>query len=171
MEFSASQACIVRCILLTMMLDEIDNRILDLLQRDGRISNQDLADQVGLSPSPCLRRTRLLENEGIIQKYVALVDPAAVGQGLQAIVEVRLDRQTSASVATFEKEILKYPQVLECYLMAGDWDYMLRVVARDLEDFRDFCVNRLARIPAVRNVKSNICMKQVKNSTALPLTQ
>jgi DNA-binding Lrp family transcriptional regulator len=152
-----------------MVLDEIDIRILDLLQRDGRISNQDLADQVGLSPSPCLRRTRLLESAGVIQRYVALVDPAAAGQRLQAIVEVRLDRQTSASVAAFEKEILKYPQVLECYLMAGDWDYMLRVVARDLEDFREFCVNSLAKFPAVRNVKSNICMKQVKCSTALPL--
>lgn len=161
---------VIGIILLTMVFDEIDLRILEVLQRDGRISNQDLADQVGLSPSPCLRRMRQLESTGIIQKYVALVDPTAAGQRLQAIVEVRLDRQTSASVAAFEKEILKYNQVLECYLMAGDWDYVLRVVARDLEDFREFCVNSLAKIPGVGNVKSNICMKQVKYSTALPLT-
>ncbi|HMD77780.1 MAG TPA: Lrp/AsnC family transcriptional regulator [Terracidiphilus sp.] len=154
-----------------MVFDELDYRILDVLQRDGRISNQDLADQVGLSPSPCLRRMRQLESAGTIQRYVALVDLAAVGQGLQAIVEVRLDRQTSTSVATFEKEILKYPQVLECYLMAGDWDYVLRVVARDLDEFREFCVNSLAKIAGVGNVKSNICMKQVKYSTALPLSR
>jgi Lrp/AsnC family leucine-responsive transcriptional regulator len=158
----------IACYIAHMALDEIDCHILDVLQRDGRISNQDLADQVGLSPSPCLRRVKLLESSGIIQKYVALVDPIAVGRGLQAIVEVRLDRQTSASVDRFEKEILKYPQVLECYLMAGDWDYVLRVAARDLEEFREFCVNSLAKIAGVGNVKSNISMKQVKYSTALP---
>jgi DNA-binding Lrp family transcriptional regulator len=112
---------------------------------------------------------KLLESSGIIQKYVALLDPVAVDRGLQAIVEVRLDRQTSASVATFEKEILKFPQVMECYLLAGDWDYVLRVVARDLDEFREFCVNSLAKIAGVGNVKSNICMKQVKYSTALPM--
>jgi len=156
------------CYIAHMSLDKIDCHILDVLQRDGRISNQDLADQVGLSPSPCLRRVKLLESSGIIQKYVALVNPIAVGRGLQAIVEVRLDRQTSTSVDRFEKEILEYPQVLECYLMAGDWDYVLRVTARDLEDFREFCVNSLAKIAGVGNVKSNISMKQVKYSTALP---
>ena len=152
-----------------MTLDEIDNRMLDVLQKDGRISNQDLADRVGLSPSPCLRRLKLLEANGVIQRYVALVDPAAAGRELQAIIEVRLDRQTSAAVARFEKEILKYPQVLECYLMAGDWDYMLRVVFRDLDEFREFCVGALSKIPGVGNVKSNICMKQVKYTTALPV--
>jgi DNA-binding Lrp family transcriptional regulator len=151
------------------MIDEIDLRILDVLQRDGRISNQDLADKVGLSPSPCLRRLRQLETSGTIQKYVALVSPAALGHGLQAFVEVRLDRQTRASVDRFEMEILKLPQVLECYLMAGDWDYVLRVVVRDLEEFRDFHMNFLSKIPGVGNVKSNISMKQVKYSTALPL--
>ena len=153
-----------------MEIDAIDKRILSILQTNGRISNQDLADRVGLSPSPCLRRVKALQAAGIVQRYVALVDPGAVGQGLQAVVEVRLDRQTSDSVARFEKEILKFPQVLECYLMAGDWDYVLRVVARDLDEFREFCVNRLARIAGVGNVKSNISMKQVKYSTALPLT-
>jgi DNA-binding Lrp family transcriptional regulator len=152
-----------------MELDAVDRKILGILQTHGRISNQDLADRVGLSPSPCLRRVKALEARGIVQRYVALIDASTVGRGLQAVVEVRLDRQTSDSVARFEKEILKFPQVLECYLVAGDWDYVLRVVARDLDDFRDFCVNRLARIPGVGNVKSNISMKQVKYSTAVPL--
>jgi DNA-binding Lrp family transcriptional regulator len=133
----------------------------------GRISNQDLADKVGLSP--CLRRLRQLESDGVVQKYVALVSPTAVGQGLQAFVEVRLDRQTRVSVDKFEAEILKLPQVLERYLMAGDWDYVLRVVVRDLQEFRDFHMNFLAKIPGVGSVKSNISMKQVKYSTALPL--
>ena len=168
--FSARNIHNFRCILLDMGFDDIDCRILDVLQQDGRISNQDLADKVGLSPSPCLRRMKLLETSGIISKYVALVDPVVAGLGLQAIVEVRLDHQTSASIATFEREILKFPHVLECYLMAGDWDYILRVVAADLDDFRDFCVDSLAKISGVSNVKSNICMKQVKFSTALPLT-
>src|SRR4051812_32500685 len=153
-----------------MELDAIDKQILSTLQLDGRISNQDLADRVGLSASPCLRRVKSLEARGIVQRYVALVDPGAIGQGLQAVVQVRLDRQTTDSVARFEKEILKFPQVLECYLIAGDWDYVLRVVARDLDEFREFCVNRLARIAGVGNVKSNISMKQVNYSTALPLT-
>jgi Lrp/AsnC family leucine-responsive transcriptional regulator len=154
-----------------MTLDNIDRRILEILQDNARISNQELADEVGLSPSPCLRRVKLLESSGIVRNYAALLDPAAVGQALQAIVEVRLEHQTSASVARFEKEVLKYPQVLECYLLAGDWDYVLRVVARDLDDFREFCVNSLAKIAGVSNVKSNICMKQVKYSTALPLAR
>jgi DNA-binding Lrp family transcriptional regulator len=152
-----------------MELDETDGRSLDVLQQDGRISNQDLADRVGLSPSPCLRRTRILETAGVVRKYVALLDPAAVGRGLQAIVQVRLDHQTSASVARFEKDILRFPQVLECDLIAGDWDYVLRVAVRDLEEFREFCVHSLAKIAGVANVKSSISMKQVKYSTALPL--
>ena len=152
-----------------MEIDQTDYRILNVLQKDGRISNQELADRVGLSPSPCLRRTRLLESGGVVQKYVALLDPSAVGRGLQAIVQVRLDHQTTVSVDRFEKEILKFPEVLECDLIAGDWDYMLRVAVRDLEEFRKFSVNSLAKIAGVANVKSNISMKQVKYSTALPL--
>jgi len=152
-----------------MELDETDCRILEVLQQDGRISNQDLADRVGLSPSPCLRRTRLLEKSGAIQKYVALLNPGAIRLGLQAIVQVRLDHQTSASVSRFEKEILRFPQVLMCDFIAGDWDYVLRVAVHDLEEFREFCVSSLSKIAGVANVKSSISMKQVKYSTALPL--
>lgn len=152
-----------------MDLDELDFAILRVLQEEGRISNQELADRVGLSPSPCLRRLKLLEANGVIERYVALVSPAAAGQTLQAIIEVRLDHQTSAAVERFEREILKHPQVLECYLMAGDWDYMLRVVFANLDEFREFCIGALSKIPGVANVKSNICMKCVKFTTALPM--
>ena len=152
------------------MLDETDERILEVLQKEGRISNQDLADRVGLSPSPCLRRLRRLESSGAIEGYAALLSPQAVGYGLQALVEVRLDRQTTVSVERFEKEVLKHPQVLECDLLAGEWDFALRVVARDLDEFREFCVNNLSRIPGVGNVRSSIIMKRVKYSTALPLS-
>jgi Lrp/AsnC family leucine-responsive transcriptional regulator len=152
-----------------MDLDDIDRRILAVLQREGRISNQDLADRVGLSPSPCLRRVRLLETAGVIARYAALLDSAALGYGVEAWVEVRLDRQTTASTALFEAEIPKYPQIQECFQLAGEWDYALRIVARDLEDFRQLCVNTLSGISGVGNVKSNIVMKRVKFTTELPI--
>lgn len=152
-----------------MDLDEIDVKILAKLQGNARISNQELADHAGITPSPCLRRVKHLEQRGVIERYVTLVSPQSVGQGLEAFVEVRLERQTRATVDRFEAEILKYPQVLECYLMAGDWDYLLRVVVRDLNEFREFHMNGLAKVPGVGNVKSNICMKQVKYSTEIPL--
>jgi len=152
-----------------MQIDETDRRILDVLQKDARISNQDLADRVGLSPSPCLRRTKSLEQSGVVQKYVALLNPSAVKRGLQAIVQIRLDHQTSASVDRFEREILKFSEVLECDLIAGDWDYVLRVAVADLEELRRFCVVSLTKIPGIANVKSSISMKRVKYSTALPL--
>jgi DNA-binding Lrp family transcriptional regulator len=152
-----------------MNLDAIDLRILDALQKDGRLANRDIAEQVGLSPSPCLRRIKELERKRIIRKYVAILDPPQVGNGQHAIVQVRLDHQTTTSVSQFEKEIARYPQVLECFFVAGDWDYILRVVARDLEDFREFCVNELAKLPGVEHVTSSICMKLVKYSTVLPL--
>lgn len=154
-----------------MNLDAIDLRILNALQKDGRLANSELAEIVGLSPSPCLRRIKELERKRIIRNYVALLDPLKVGNAQQAIVQVRLDHQTTTSVNLFEKEIAKYPQVLECFFVAGDWDYILRVVARDLEDFREFCVNELAKLPGVEHVTSNICMKLVKYSTVLPLPE
>src|SRR5215470_5144433 len=107
-----------------MNLDEIDLRILKELQKDGRISNQLLAERVGISPSPCLRRVRRLEEDGFIDRYVALVNPASLGRGLHVFVEVKLDRQTRASVDRFEAEVRKYPEVLEAHLLTGDWDYI-----------------------------------------------
>lgn len=151
------------------IMDEIDMGILAALQRDGRITNQDLAVAVGISPSPCLRRVRQLEQDGVIQRYTALVNPHILGLGLHAFVEVKLDRQNRSSVDRFEAELRKLPEVLECYLMAGDWDYVLRVMVRDLDAFRDFHMNKLGRMPGVANVKSSISMKQVKYTTELPL--
>ncbi len=142
-----------------------------MLQRNGRLSNQDVADKVGLSPSPCLRRTKAIENAGIIRGYTALLNPDAVGQPFQALVEVRLERQNRATSSRFEKHVLEHQQVLECDLIAGDWDYLLRVVAPNIDGFRDFCIEYLARIPGVTNVKSSICLKQIKYSTILPLTR
>jgi DNA-binding Lrp family transcriptional regulator len=152
-----------------MALDEIDLRILAALQKDARISNQLLAERVGLSPSPCLRRVRQLEEDGVIRRYVTLLDPRALGHGLHAFVEVRLDRQTRASVDRFEAEIVKFPEVLECHFMAGDADYLLRVVVKDLDEFRAFHMNKLVKVPGVANVKSSISMKQIKYTTEFPV--
>ena len=152
-----------------MPLDETDLRILSVLQTNARISNQELADRVGITPSPCLRRVRQLELDGVIEGYFALINPRSVGRALQAFVEIKLDHQIKAAVDSFEAEIRKFPEVLECYLMAGDWDYLLRVAVADLEEFRDFHMSRLARIPGISNVKSNIVMKQAKRSAELAL--
>ena len=152
-----------------MPLDEIDLKILAALQKDARISNQLLAERVGLSPSPCLRRVRQLEEDGVIRRYVTLVDPRSLGLGLHAFVEVKLDRQTRSSVDRFEAEVRRYPEVLECHQIAGDWDYVLRVVVRDLDEFRAFHMNKLAKAPGMANVKSSISMNQVKYTTELPV--
>jgi len=152
-----------------MAFDEIDLKILAALQKDARISNQLLAERVGLSPSPCLRRVRQLEEDGVIRRYVTLLDPRALGRGLHAFVEVRLDRQTRASVDRFEAEIVKFPEVLECHFMAGDADYLLRVVVKDLDEFRAFHMNKLVKVPGVANVKSSISMKQIKYTTEFPV--
>jgi Lrp/AsnC family leucine-responsive transcriptional regulator len=152
-----------------MHFDETDRKILLVLQADARISNQDLAERVGISSSPCLRRVRRLEQDGVIQRYVTLLNPHAVGRALEAFVEIRLEHQNPASVEMFEAEIRKHPEVLECYLMAGEWDYLLRVVVADLEELCNFHMNKLAKVPCVSNLRSNVCMKKVKYSTELLL--
>lgn len=152
-----------------MLLDETDLKILKILQSDARVTNQDLAERVGISPSPCLRRVRKLEQDGVIERYVTLINANAVGRGQQAFIEVRLEHQTRALTERFEAEMQKFPEVLECYLVAGEWDYVLRVVVPDLEELRNFHMNKLGKVPGITNVKSNICMKQAKFSTELPL--
>ncbi len=151
------------------MFDEIDIRILSELQRNGRVSNQDLADAAGVSASPCLRRVRQLEQDGVIQKYTALVNPQVLGLTLHAFVEIKLESQSRAAAQRVEGELRRFSEVLECYFMAGDWDYLLRVVVRDLDEFHDFLMDKLGRIPGVANVKSSIAVKQVKYTTELPL--
>jgi len=152
-------------------LDVIDRRILEVLQDDARVSNVDLAARVGLSPSPCLRRVRDLEERGVVRRYVALLDPAAVGLGVSVFVQVSLERQAEQGLDTFEKRILERPEVLECYLMTGDADYLLRVVVPDVSAFERFLLDHLTRIPGVSSVKSSFALKQVKYRTSLPLAR
>ena len=150
-------------------LDDIDRLILDQLQRNARVSNVDLAREVGLSPSPCLRRVRELERSGLIRGHVTLLDPAAVGLGVSVFIEVRLDRQSERNLEAFEAAILQRPEVMECYLMTGDSDYLLRVVVPDVPAFERFLLDHLTRVSAVANLRSSFALKQVKYTTALPL--
>ncbi|MGE7958569.1 Lrp/AsnC family transcriptional regulator [Pseudomonas sp. NPDC089530] len=152
-----------------MELDAIDRRILRALQRDGRLQNLELAKQVGLSPSPCLRRVRLLEEAGVIERYVALVNPLKVNAALTLFVRVWLTGQDEVTVDRFVDAVRELPEVLECHLMAGDCDFLLRVVAADLEAYRQFQVKHLARIKGVQNLKTEIPMQKIKLTTELPV--
>lgn len=150
-------------------LDSIDWKILAVLQADGRISNVDLAERVNLSPSPCLARVKALERAGYISRYAALLSPASVGLRVNVFVQVRLERQVEAMLNTFEKAVIARHEVMECYLMTGTSDYLLRVVVSDLEEFQRFVTDVVAKIPGVGNIQSSVALKQVKYSTALPL--
>jgi Lrp/AsnC family transcriptional regulator, leucine-responsive regulatory protein len=150
-------------------MDAIDLRILDALQRDARISNVDLARAVNLSPSPCLARVRALEAAGYIQRYVTLVDPKKLGITVSVLVQVTLERQIESALEVFEKAVRERPEVMECYLMTGDADYLLRVLVRDVPAFERFILDFLSRVPGVGNIKSSFALKQVKYQTALPL--
>lgn len=150
-------------------LDRIDRKILALLQEDGRQPNNDLAEHVGLSPSPCLRRVKALEESGVISRYVALVDPASVDLPVNIFVSVSLDRQVENRLDAFEAAVMERPEVLECYLMTGDADYLLRVVVPDLASYERFLKDHLTRIPGVANIRSSFALKQVRYRTALPL--
>ena len=148
-------------------LDAVDRNILDHLQRDGRISNVDLAREIGLSPSACLRRMRDLEASGVIDRYAAILNQAAAGFGLSVFVQVTLERQ--AAIEAFERSVADRPEVMECYLMAGDADYLLRVVVADVTAYQRFLKDHLARIPGVASVRSSFALNRVKYDTALPL--
>ena len=133
------------------------------------MTNQELADAIGLSPSPCLRRTRRLEERGVIDGYVALVDPARMGLGVTAFLRIRLSSQDDASLARFEEAITGFPEVMECYLMTGVADYLVRVVVPDLDAYERFLLDRLTRVPGVTNIRSSFALKQVIYKTELPL--
>ncbi len=152
-----------------MDLDAIDRRILTELQADARISNAALAEAVGLSPSPCLRRVRALEAAGVIRRYAALLEPAEVGLPISVFVQVTLERQIDRALETFETAIQDRPEVMECYLMTGDADYLLRVVVSDLTAYERFLKEHLTRVSGVASIKSSFALNQVKYSTALPL--
>jgi DNA-binding Lrp family transcriptional regulator len=152
-------------------VDDIDRRILAVLQNDARITNADLADRVGLSAAPCLRRVRALEEEGIIRKHVTLLDPSAVNLGVTVFVQITLDLQVEGRLDIFEKAIARRPEVLECYLMTGDSDYLLRVVVPDVAAYERFLKHALTRLEGVASIKSSFALKQVKYSTVLPLSE
>ena len=153
----------------TYPIDAIDQKILAELQADGRITNQDLASRVGLSPSPCLRRVRQLEEAGVIHSYVGLVDPAALGLQVTAFVRVRLDGQDDRHLATFESAIADFPEVMECYLMTGESDYQLRVLVSSLAAFEEFLRQKLTRIEGVSQVTSSFALRPVVYRTAIPV--
>ncbi len=154
-----------------MSLDRYDRRILDVLQQDGRLSNQDLAARIGLSPSPCLRRLRALEESGIITGYRAMLDARKLGLTLMALVHISMDRHTPERFANFEAKIAALPEVLECLLITGqDADYQLKVVVRDMDAYQELLLNRITRIEGVSGVHSSFVMRRVVDQTALPLT-
>lgn len=150
-------------------LDEMDKRILRALQRDGRLQNTDLAQAVGLSPSPCLRRVRLLEEAGVIERYVAVLNPAMVGIGMTLFTRVWLTAQDAETIEHFMAAMKQLPQVMECYIMLGESDAMLRVVVADLDDYRRFQTTHLTRANGIQNVKTDLPSQIVKQTYALPL--
>lgn len=150
-------------------LDPIDRRILDRLQRDCTIQNQQLASEVGLSPSPCHRRVRALEEAGFIRSYVALLDGPAIGAGFLAYVDIRLERQATEFSERFEKAAIARPEILECVRVTGDYDYLLKVATRDIEAFHRFLIDFLTRIKGIANTRTSIALNRVKDTTALPI--
>lgn len=150
-------------------MDNFDLEILEQLQNDARITNVALAESVNLSPAPCLRRVRELEKDGVIRRYVTLLDPEKVGWSVSVFIEIHLEKQTSNCLNAFEKTIESYPEVMECYLMTGTSDYLLRVVAHDLKSLQTFITDKLASIPNIAKMRSSVAIKQVKYKTAMPM--
>ncbi len=154
-----------------LKLDRYDHRILEELQRDGRISNQDLADRIGLSPSPCLRRVRALEEAGIIRGYAALLDAKALGLNLMAILSISMDKHTPERFEHFDAAVAAIPEVLECLLLTGrDADYQLKIVVRDMDHYQDLLLNRITRIEGVSGVHSSFVLRRVVERPNLPLS-
>ncbi len=150
-------------------LDDIDIKMLRALQRDGRISAVQLAEEIGLSVTPCLRRLKRLETEQIIRGYRADIDPRKVGCAFQAFIQVRLSDHAEKTVEAFEQAILRRPEVVACYVMTGDTDFLLHVMTSDLEALSDFAVKSLLRMPGVRESHSSIVFSTLKEKTAVPL--
>jgi len=150
-------------------LDSIDWKILGTLQADARMPNVELARLVGLSPSPCLHRVRTLEKGGYISRYVTLLDALRIGLKVSVFIQVTLERQIESALERFENAIRGRPEVMECYLMTGDADYLIRVVVADIQVLEEFILKFLTKLPGVGNIKSSFALKQVKYQTALPL--
>jgi len=153
-----------------MQLDNYDRQMLLILQEDGRISNQDLAERIGLSPSPCLRRLRALEEAGLITSYRALLDAKKLGLSLMALIHISMDKHTPERFNNFETQVALIPEVLECLLITGqDADYQLKVVVKDMDGYQDLLLNRLTRIEGVTGVHSSFVLRRVIDKTALPV--
>lgn len=147
-------------------LDRIDRRILAELQRDGRLSRQELSERVGLSPTPCLRRMRMLEEEGVITGFTVLVDETSVGFGFSVFVSVKLDRQVDDQLVAFERAIAICPEVVDCWLMTGSRDYLLRIAVANLKEFEEFLTGKLTKVPGVASLESAIPIRRVKGHQA-----
>ena len=150
-------------------LDDIDRRILAALQEDGRMTSVELAERVGLSPSPCARRVRLLEQAGIITGYVALVDQVAVGLPISVFASIKLERQREEELDRFADAVARWPEVVDCHLMTGQRDFLLRIVVQDLEAYERFLKDKLTRLDGVASIESSFALKQLKRSHALPV--
>jgi Lrp/AsnC family leucine-responsive transcriptional regulator len=152
-----------------MKIDKTDRTILHALQLDGRLSNVNLSQQVNLSESACLRRVKLLENAGVVERYSMLVNQAAVGLPGNVFVEISLAQQQQDELDIFEERVLKIPEVMECYLMSGDYDYLLRVVVADASDYERIHHQHLTRLPGVARVRSSFALRTVTKSQELPI--
>jgi Lrp/AsnC family leucine-responsive transcriptional regulator len=151
-------------------LTRADVTILDVLQQEARVANVDLAERIGMSPSPCLRRVKQLEANGYIERYVALLDRRKAGLGILAYAEVKVPRREDDDhVERFKQAVQKEPMVIGCHILAGQFDFLLKVVAADLDAYADFLVHRLLKMPGVQDVRSSFVMETVKDTTALPL--
>lgn len=151
-----------------IQLDRIDHAILETLQKDGRISNNDLSERVGLSPSACLRRVKALESSGVIDHYVAMVHQSAAQLPDNVFVQITVEKQTKEKLAEFERKVKECPQIMECYLMSGDADYLLRVIVSDASDYERLHMDVLTDLPGVSQIKSNFSLRTVTKKTSIP---
>ena len=155
-----------------MELDRFDREILQVLQHEGRISNQELADRIGLSPSPCLRRVRVFEETGCITGYHARLDAKSLGLSLMALIHISMDQHTPERFSHFEDAVNALPEVMECLLITGQAaDYQLKAVVKDMDAYQELLLNRITRIPGVTGVHSSFVLRQVINKTALPVAE
>jgi Lrp/AsnC family leucine-responsive transcriptional regulator len=153
-----------------MEIDRYDRQILRVLQEKGRVSNQDLADRIGLSPSPCLRRVRALEDAGVVQGYRALLDAKALGYSLMALIYISMDVHTPERFDNFERRIREMPEVLECLMITGqDADYQIKAVVKDMDAFQELLLDRITRIQGVTGVHSSFVLRKVVDTTVLPV--
>lgn len=152
-------------------LDRYDRALLKVLQDNGRASNVELSEHASLSPPQCFRRVRRLESVGVVRGYMAQVDPAAIGLSVVAFVNLNIDREQFKQIRALEKAIRQFPEILECYTISGDFDYLLKVVAPDLKSLSGFLTDRLMQVPGVSGVRSTVCLEEIKPPSPLPLEQ